>query len=81
MGSPTYNHTVHAIHRKSHPLLLSAKLQSPVSHIPCAYRVENTGIAKITYMKMASLPRKRPMWAGVSRLYSSTEMQGSTIHV
>lgn len=46
MGSPTYNHTAHAIHRKSHPLLLPTKLQSPVSPIPFVYRVENTTIAE-----------------------------------
>lgn len=46
MGSPTYKHTAHEIHRKSHPLLLPAKLQSPVSPIPFVYRVENTTIAE-----------------------------------
>lgn len=46
MGSPTYNHTAHAVHRKSHPLLLPAKLQSPISPIPFVYRVENTSIAE-----------------------------------
>lgn len=46
MWFPTYIHTVCTIHRKSHSLLLSAKLQSPVSHMPFFCRFESTSIAK-----------------------------------
>lgn len=56
MRSPTNNHSAHAVHRKSHPLLLSAKLRHPVSPISFVYRVENTNTAKWLTWKLLDYP-------------------------
>lgn len=56
MRSPTNNHSAHAVHRKSHPLPLSAKLQHPLSLISFVYRVENTNTAKWLTWKLLDYP-------------------------